>query len=179
MLREERELEEGEETSAEGHVEADPLLNTMRPDCVWSDLHGDYILDMCVIGAEYSITKSPLLLTTSKDGSHHIIDLATHVIRRTIRASAPPAPAPAGAKSRGRAATARKSWANTVAFSPDGRVAALGSFDNAVSVHATHTGALLRQIVVQNDGIAKMLFSSCGRFLFLGTATGKLQLVAL
>ena len=39
--------------------------------------------------------------------------------------------------------------------------------------------ALVRQIVVQNDGIAKMLFSSCGRFLFLGTATGKLQLVAL
>jgi hypothetical protein len=64
-------------------------------------------------------------------------------------------------------------------FSPDGRVAALGSFDNAVSVHATHTGALLRQIVVQNDGIAKMLFSNCGRFLLLGTATGKLQLVAL
>jgi hypothetical protein len=145
---------------------------------VWSDLHGDYILDMCVIGAEYSITKSPLLLTTSKDGSHHIIDLAAHVIRRTIRASAPPAPAPAGAKSRDRAASARKSWANTVAFSPEGRVAALGSLENAVSVHATHTGALLRQIV-QNDGIAKMLFSNCGRFLLLGTATGKLQLVAL
>jgi len=40
---------------------------------------------MSKMSAERSVTKSALLVKTSKDGTQHLIDLATHVIRRTAK----------------------------------------------------------------------------------------------
>jgi len=136
----------------------------MKPSQVWTDLHNDYVLDLAVLPSHLSPTRTPLLLTTSKDCTLQVVDLNNFGLLKTMHYSR------SGEK---------RMWAGNVEFSKDGKYFVLGAFDNSVTIHSTPLGQLLRNIKVQNEGIQKVLFHHDNTSIIVATSSGKIQIIPI